>query len=78
MNRPDHWTTWLRDLTPADDECNRDAADAEQQWARERCLTCGGTGYVADCYGEAEACDCCGDYADAVAEAIVAEVGMPF
>ena len=50
---------------------------ADGFWTTVDCHNCGGTGYVADSYGDAEACDGCGDE-DAVAEAIVVETGFPF
>lgn len=47
------------DTNPWNTEWNNDAAEHEQAVARTACPTCGGMRYVADVYGEAEACPDC-------------------
>jgi hypothetical protein len=73
MNSTEHWNAWLRDLTPMEPHLAALTADAEP-----RCWNCDGTGWQVDRYGHAEPCDQCGDYGDAIAEAVIDNTGYPF
>ena len=68
------------EVSEASRECNDDAWDYEYRKACEepRCWLCGGSGYAPDIFGDAEPCDACQDYTDAIADALVPEPGMPF
>lgn len=67
-------------MSEANRECNDDAWDYEHQKACEEpiCWLCGGSGEAPGIFGDAEPCDQCAGYDDAIAEAVIDNTGYPF